>query len=72
MPETKKKCPECGVEIEGTPEECAKCHFPLEGYGIFSRLFKAGIKELQEEEKTRQPPPKPSAMDLILGKKKKA
>jgi hypothetical protein len=66
----KRKCPECDVEIEGDPEECAKCKFPLQSHGVFNRLFKASIKQLSAEEAAKKPAPKPSAMDLILGKKK--
>lgn len=68
----KRKCPECDVEIEGDPEECAKCKLPLKDFGIFNRLFRASAKQLAAEEAAKIPAAKPSVMDSILGKKKKA
>jgi hypothetical protein len=61
MPETvKPKCPECGVElvlVEGKlPEECAACHFVLEGFPEFVRWVKAAQKAIAAEV---TPPPAP-------------
>lgn len=73
LEEKKPKCPECGIELEGTPDECAKCGFPLAQYPAFSRLFKRSIKALREEEEEEQrqnPTKKPSVLDSVLGKKK--
>lgn len=75
MPEAKKKCPECDVELEGDPEECAKCKLPLKDFGMFFRLFKTAAKQLTAEEdalaaaELAKKPKKLSVMDSILGKK---
>lgn len=74
----KPKCPNCGVEIEGTPEVCAKCSFNLKDYPSFFSFFKTAAKQLKEEEETaaaaereKQKQKKPaSVMDSLLGKKK--
>jgi hypothetical protein len=77
MPE-KPKCPNCDVEIEGTPEVCAKCSFNLKDYPSFFSFFKTAAKQLKKEEadaaaaaelekKGKKPP---SVMDGLLGKKK--
>jgi ribosomal protein L34E len=78
MPETKPKCAECGVEIEGDPEVCAKCGFDLHGFRSFFRIFKAAAKRVSDEDAEQQAKDalekkksKPSVMDSILGKKKK-
>lgn len=79
MPETQKpKCPNCGVEIEGTPEACAKCGFNLKDYPNFYGFFKTAFKQLRAEEKAEEDRleqekkgKKPAGvMDTLLGKKK--
>lgn len=76
-PAVKAKCPGCDVELEGEPEECAKCGFEIKGYKTFYRMLKAGMSQLQAEEEAaaaaaadKKKKDKPSAMDLLLGKKK--
>lgn len=76
-PSKKPKCPECGVELEGEPETCAKCGFEITGYKTFYRLLKAGMSQMKAEQEAaeaeaaaKRKTEKPSAMDLILGKKK--
>jgi len=84
MPEPtppKPKCPSCGVEIEGTPDSCAKCSFDLKEFPGFYSIFKASMKkfnaEQAEEEKARKAeedakkPKKVSTIDYIRGRKGK-
>jgi len=74
----KAKCPNCSVEIEGTPETCAKCGFDLKTYPSFYSFFKTAAKQLKQEEeaaeterKKKEGEKKPaSVMDSLLGKKK--
>lgn len=78
MPEPKPKCPSCDVEIEGTPEVCAKCGFDLKTFPAFFAFFKTAQKMLKKEdadaaaaaERERQSRKPASVMDSILGKKK--
>ena len=76
-PTVKPKCPGCGVELEGEPEECAKCGFEIKGYKTFYRLLKTGLSQIMAEEKAEEEESakqkktkKTSVMDSILGKKK--
>ena len=81
MPEgtPKPKCPSCDVEIEGTPEVCAKCGFNLKDYPSFYSFFKTAAKQLKGEEATAAAKQKEeddkkkpvTVMDSLLGKKKK-
>ena len=74
----KPKCPNCEVELEGTPEVCAKCGFDLKAYPTFFSFFKTAAKQLkaeetaaaakEAEEKKKKTPP--SVMDGLLGRKK--
>ena len=74
----KPKCPSCSVEIEGTPEVCAKCGFNLKDYPSFFAFFKTAAKQLKDEEtaaeaaaKKEKDSKKPaSVMDSLLGRKK--
>jgi hypothetical protein len=74
----KAKCPSCGVEIEGTPEVCAKCGFNLKDYPGFYTFFKTAFKQLRgeeeaektEREKAEKAKKPVSVMDSLLGKKK--
>jgi hypothetical protein len=78
MPEDKKRCPNCDVEIEGTPESCAKCGFNLKDYPSFFSFFKTAAKQLKKEDeaeaervqKEKDSKKPASVMDSILGKKK--
>ena len=76
MPDEKKpKCPECGIELEGNPETCAKCGLQLSDYRSFFRFFKTAAKQLQDEEaaaaaeKKDKAPKKLSTMDYLRGKR---
>jgi hypothetical protein len=73
----KPKCPSCDVEIEGTPEVCAKCGFDLKTYPTFFSFFKTAAKQLKKEEeaaeverKKKEGEKKLSGMDALLGRKK--
>lgn len=77
-PEPKKPtCPECGIEIVGTPETCAKCGLDLTVFPNFVKLFKAAWKvmqaeqkELEEKERKERESKKPkSVLDSLRGKK---
>jgi hypothetical protein len=78
MPSDKPKCPSCEVEIEGTPDSCAKCGFNLKDFPSFFSFFKTAAKQLKREEdaakaadeaeKKKKTPP--SVMDSLLGKKR--
>lgn len=79
-PPVKPTCPECGTELVGEPETCAKCQFDLSVYPNFYRLFKVAKKKAKEEddaaealrieeEKKKKPIKKPSILDNLRGKK---
>lgn len=75
-PPPKPKCPDCGVELEGTPEKCAKCGFEIQDYSSFYKFFKTAAKQLSAEEEAEAAKNKPpaakkrSTLDYIRGKKK--
>ena len=74
----KPKCPNCGVELEGTPEACAKCGFDLKTYPSFYSFFKTAMKQMKQEDeaaeterKKKEAEKKPTGvMDSLLGRKK--
>lgn len=62
------KCPECGVQLvlvnNLLPDECAACHFTLDGWEPFLRWFKLA-KKLTEPETIA--PAVPAKRKSILG-----
>jgi hypothetical protein len=61
------------VEIEGTPEKCAKCGLNLSAFSDFFDLFETAVDHLEKKRAAAQPPEKKkqSTMDFITGRKAK-